>query len=88
MKHKSLCYDMLRDASRVIDDTDEDHFSPGVAALTLVMDMTGTVDVIAPLPPRAMSQKMLVLAKEVIERYNDDSAPPLRAFDRAVMGKS
>jgi len=86
MKHKELCYEILRDARKVIARTTDEHFRPGVKVLTVVMDMTGRVDVGAPLPPREMAYRMLADARDVIERFNDDSAPQLRPFDRAVMG--
>lgn len=86
MKHKSLCYEILKDAKRVMERTADNAFWPDVKAITIVMDMTGSVDVAAPLPPRGIAYQMLDNAKDVIERYNDDSAPQLRPFDRAVMG--
>ena len=87
MKHKDLCYDILRDARAVMERTPDFAFRMGISTITLVMDMSGTVDVAAPLPPRELAYRMLALAKDVIERFNDDSAPELRPFNRAVMGE-
>lgn len=86
MKHKALCYEILRDARQVIERTPDAAFRPGVTVVTVVMDMTGRIDVAAPLPPREMAYRMLTDAKDVIERFNDDAAPELRPFDSAVMG--
>lgn len=86
MKHKPLCYDILRDARKVMERTPDNAFWSDVKVITLVMDMSGKVDVAAPLPPREMAYRMLSDTKDVIERYNDDSAPEMRAFNRAVMG--
>ncbi len=84
MKHKDLCYDMLRDARGVVERTAPEHFKVGVTQMAVVMDMTGRVDVSAPLPPDALG--WLGMAKNVIERYDDDSAPEMRPFNAAVMG--
>ena len=86
MKHKDLCYDMLRDARAVIERTSDEHFDARVKSITIVMDMTGRVDVGAPLPERHLAYLWLEKAREVIERFNDDSAPALRPFNSAVMG--
>lgn len=87
MKYKELCYEILKDARRVMERTDESAFQPGVQHITLVMDMTGRVDVAAPLPPRLLAYRMLTDAKDVIERYNDAAAPELRPFSRVLMGE-
>lgn len=86
MKYKEICYDMLSDARVVIAATEPQHFNQLVTSLTLTMDMTGRVDVAAPLPDRAVALKMLDWARNVIERYDDHSAPELRPFDSRVMG--
>ena len=85
MKHKELCYDMLRDAKAVIAATPEHIFQLGVVDIAIVMDMTGRVDVSAPLPPRRLANLWLESARDLIERYNDDSEPQMRAFSEAVM---
>ena len=87
MKHKHLCYDMLKDARSVIAATEDHFFSDGVTKITLVMDMTGRVDVAAPLPPRQIAYRMLADARDVIERFNDEKAPEMRAFSDVVMGE-
>lgn len=87
MQHKALCYDMLRDARKVMQGTPEQAFQSGVKHITLVMDMTGRVDVAAPLPPRLLAYRLLADAKDVIERYDDAAAPAMRPFSRAVMGE-
>lgn len=86
MKHKDLCYDILADARTVIERLRDQHFSPVVKQLGIVMDMRGVVDVAAPLPPRELCYVMLEQGRDVIERYNDDAAPPMRAFPAALMG--
>lgn len=86
MKHKEICYDILRDAAKVIDATAEQHFRLGVRTLTLVMGMSGTVDVAAPLPPRVLCAKMLEVAKHIIERFDDEAAPEMRPFSDVLMG--
>lgn len=88
MKHKPLCYEMLADARQVLERTPDEAFKLGVAVVTVVMDMSGRVDVAAPLPPREMAYRMLADARDVIERYDDDKAPELRPFNRAVMGET
>ena len=87
MKHKALCYEILRDARTVIERTGDEAFHDGVKAITLVMDMSGLVDVAAPLPNRWLCYRMLADARDVIERYNDDKAPEMRPFDRVLMGE-
>jgi hypothetical protein len=86
MKHKEICYEILADAARVIDATQEQHFRLGQRTLTLVMGMSGTVDVAAPLPPRVLCAKMLEVAKHIIERFDDEAAPELRPFADVLMG--
>lgn len=86
MKHKDLCYEMLRDARTVMDATPDHAFQRGVTAVVIVLDMTGRVDIGAPLPPRGLAEQSLVLARDIIERYNDDAAPVLRPFSDVVMG--
>ena len=85
MKHKELCYEMLRDAAAVIRMTDDSFIRSDAKALTLVMDMSGTVDVSAPLPPREKCEDMLNSARATIERYDDAQAPVLRSFSDKVM---
>jgi hypothetical protein len=87
MKHKDLCYEILRDAALVIDETPELAFRPGITTIGLTMNMSGVVDVAAPLPPKHLALHMLRLAKAVIERFNDDAAPEMRPFNRAVMAE-
>lgn len=86
MKHKSLCYEILRDAAAVIAATADSAFDASRKTITIVMDMSGRVDVAAPLPNRDLCALMLLDAKGVIERYDDAQAPPLRPFDRVLMG--
>lgn len=86
MKHKPLCYDILRDAKKVIDATPDSAFRDNVGVITIVMDMTGRVDVGAPLPNRELCAIMLTDAKSVIERYDDEQAPVMKPFDRVLMG--
>lgn len=89
MKYKALCYDILDDAHIVVEHTDAQHFrgkwiGPG-AKLTIVMGMDGRVDVGAPLPNREYCYKLIDEARQVIERFDDASAPPLRPFSAALM---
>ena len=86
MKHKDLCYEILRDARNVLEGTPDVAFQAGINTIQIVMDMSGRVDVGAPLPTRATAYLWLSKAKDVIERFNDDSAPAMRPFNRAVMG--
>jgi hypothetical protein len=86
MKHKEICYEILKDAKRVIDTTAEQHFRLGVRTLTLVMGMSGTVDVAAPMPPRMLCMKMLEVAKHIIERFDDEHAPVMKPFASVLMG--
>jgi hypothetical protein len=88
MKHKPLCYEILSEALFVMQGTPDSAFTPGVNSISLVMDMTGRVDVAAPLPPRETAYLWLDKAKDVIERFNDDSAPEMRPFNASVMGVS
>ena len=87
MRHKALCYEILRDARTVIERTGDEAFRDDIKAITIVMDMTGRVDVGAPLPNRWLCYRMLADARGVIERYNDEQAPELRPFDRVLMGE-
>jgi hypothetical protein len=77
---------MLRDAKTVIEKTGDEHFDNSKREIAIVMDMSGRVDVSAPLPNRWLCYQMLVDAKGVIERYNDDAAPVLKAFHMGVLG--
>jgi hypothetical protein len=86
MKHKELCYDILRDARTVLEALPDQHFGFALSSMTIVMNMSGTVDVAAPFPPRQIAYQWLNLAKSVIERYDDAVAPEMRPFDAAVMG--
>lgn len=88
MRHKELCYEILADARKVLEGTPDFAFQSDVTVITIVMDMSGCVDVAAPLPPREMAYRMLSDASDVIERFNDDKAPELRSFNRAVMGET
>lgn len=83
MVHKALCYEILRDAGMVAAQTEPQHFQPGLTQWSIVMDMTGKVDISAPVP--ADYPRWLAEARRVIERYNDDAAPVLRPFSDAVM---
>ena len=90
MKHKGLCYEILREARHVIHRTPAPVFNeqlvhPG-ASIIITMDMTGLVDVSAPLPQRDLCGRMLDLAKVVIERYDDAEAPALRPFASVLAG--
>lgn len=80
MKYKEVCYDMLRDAAVVIERQPSHVFNPNVITLIITMSMAGVVDVSAPLPPIGKCSEMLVKAKDLIERFNDDAAPVMRAF--------
>ena len=86
MKHKPLCYEILRDAAVVIAATPDSAFDDTRKTITIVMDMSGRVDVAAPLPNRQLCALMLADAKGVIERYDDAQAPVMRPFDRVLMG--
>ena len=86
MKHKPLCYDILRDAGAVIAATPDAAFDDSVKVITIVMGMSGRVDVAAPLPNRELCALMLVDAIDVIERYDDAQAPVMKPFDRVLMG--
>ena len=77
MKYKPLCYEILRDAQKVIDATPDSAFRDYVMVITIVMGMTGRVDVAAPLPNRERCALMLVDAKGIIERFDDEKAPEL-----------
>lgn len=85
MKHKDLCYDMLRDAAVVAAATEPQHCKPGLAQWAIVLDMTGRVDVSAPVP--ADYPLWIAAARDRIERFNDDKAPELRPFSDVVMGE-
>lgn len=70
MKYKALCYDILRDAKRVIELTpDVNFFNPG-RTLVITMNMTGLVDVAAPLPKREWCEMALKAARLVIEEFD------------------
>lgn len=86
MKHKPLCYDILRDAGKVIAATQEAAFEDTVKVITIVMGVDGRVDVAAPLPNRELCALMLARAIDVIERYDDAQAPVMKPFDRVLMG--
>jgi hypothetical protein len=83
MQHKPLCYEILRDAAMVAAASEPQHLRAGVTQWAIVMDMTGRVDVSAPVP--VDYPLWLAEARKVIERYNDDAAPAVRAFSDAVM---
>lgn len=90
MKHKGLCYGILRDARTVLQHAPAPAFQeqlvqPG-ASLVITMDMAGRVDLAAPLPNRELCHRMLDLAKGVIERYDDAEAPALRPFASVLAG--
>ena len=84
MKHKELCYEILRDAAAVAAATEPQHVKPGLKQWVIVMDMTGRVDVSAPVP--ADYPVWIAAARDMIERFNDDSAPAMRPFSDVVMG--
>jgi hypothetical protein len=86
MKHKPLCYDILKDAGIVIASTSEQHFHTRQGTLTIVMGISGMVNVAAPLPPREKCYLMLRHAKDIIERFDDDRAPVMRAFSDQLVG--
>lgn len=73
MKYKPLCYDILKDARYVIEHAAPHCFSalPGLMGRTLIitMDMTGRVDVAAPLPLREWCLEALKHAQTVIEQF-------------------
>jgi hypothetical protein len=85
MKHKPLCYDLLRDARTVIERTPAHLFRVGIDRIIVVMDMSGTVDVAAPLPNRDLCYQMLRDARNLIERYEAEVVPD-RAFSPALLG--
>jgi hypothetical protein len=70
----------------VIARTADQHFAVAQKSFAVVMGQSGSIDVSAPLPPRELAMLMLDRAKEVIERFNDDKAPEMRAFTDKVMG--
>ena len=84
MQRKDLCYEMLFDAATVAAATEPQHFRAGLEQWAIVMDMTGRVDISAPVP--LDYPLWLAEARNVIERYNDDSAPVFKAFSDKVMG--
>jgi hypothetical protein len=84
MQHKDLCYEMLRDAAIVAAITEPQHFRAGLDQWAIVMDMSGRVDISAPVP--VDYPLWLAEARNVIERYNDDSVPVFKAFSDKVMG--
>lgn len=90
MKHKHLCYDILKSAKAVIESTRSELFTSLLdkdARLVIVMDMKGTVDVAAPLPSRELCYLMLKDAKVVIEKYDDAAQIPTRAFSGRILGE-
>lgn len=87
MQHKQLCYDILKDARKVMARTHDRHFRMGVREFAVVMDMAGRVDVSAPLPIRELAYLMLDRARDVIEQYNDAQEPAIKPFKRAVLGE-
>lgn len=90
MKHKELCYDILHDAKTVIEATPDNMFLPFVigpgAKIVISMGMDGVVDVGAPLPNREFSLLLLTLARQVVERFDDAEAPPIRPFAAQLAG--
>lgn len=87
MKHKDLCYNLLRDAAVVMKRTPDHLFRVGIERVVIVMSMAGVVDVAAPLPSRELCAAMLKLGRDVIERYDDATAPPMKAFPDAIRGE-
>jgi len=90
MEHKQLCYDILKDAQVVLDQTHSRDFRSGwfgpTSRIVIVMNMAGRVDVGAPLPNRDYCEKMLERARKVIERFDDAEAPLLKPFPNAILG--
>lgn len=84
MAHKKLCDEMLLDALAVAAATEPQHLRAGLTQWAVVMDMSGRVDISAPVP--VDYPVWIAEARKVIERYNDDAAPALREFSDAVMG--
>lgn len=84
MKHKELCYDMIKDAEKVIARSGAHCFQSIIvkeAMLVLVLRMSGRVDVAAPMPNRELSQAILQQAKIIIERYGDSEVEQFGAHD-------
>lgn len=88
MKHKDLCYDILRDARIVINSTPDFMFRvpANLPKLVAVMNMSGTVDVIAPLPPKEICFKMLDAARKVIEAYGEKVVEQFGAYASPLKG--
>lgn len=86
MKHKQLCYEILRDAAVAAAATEPQHTQHGLTQWSIVMDMTGRVDISAPVP--ADYPVWIAEARNVVERYDDASAPEMRAFSRVLMGET
>ena len=86
MKHKDLCYEIIRDARVVIRLSPDTCFHAAQKTLTIMMDMRGVIDVTAPLPSRDKCEALLRGGRMMIEKYNDDQAPVLRAFSGQLVG--
>lgn len=69
MRHKDLCYDILREAKTVIKHTNPAYFIGNNQTLLITMNMTGLVDVSAPLPPKDYCFILLKAAKKIIEEF-------------------
>lgn len=80
LEDKQLCREMLREAATVIERAPGYGFRPewsGPGAYIIITyDETGRVDVGAPLPNKEFCGRMLEAGRAVVERYNDDAAPP------------
>lgn len=75
MAYKALCYEILKDARRVIELTsDFDFFNPG-RTLIITMNMTGLVDVAAPMPPREWCYAVLKQVRKIIEEFDAPQQP-------------
>lgn len=74
MQYKALCYDILNDAKSVIDYTADRFFflpvNTKLVSLLITMNMTGLVDVQAPLPPREWCTEMLTKSRLIIEQFD------------------
>jgi len=69
MKYKELCNDILDDALFIVlREPKETFFAPG-KSMVITMNMSGMVDLQAPLPDRAWCEKAIKESKQIIKEY-------------------
>lgn len=82
MKHKELCYEMLEDAITVINYAPEKAFiQPDSKYRTLIitMQMSGLVDVSAPMPNKEICLMLIDEAFPVIEEFESTEVKHLKS---------